>query len=116
MTAIPDFTEAELAVAHDRVAERYGKPVEIQLADAEIRPDPAVHRLVHVPAIFWAERTANFVVLKLAEDQFRPQFFYRGHEQFGTGYEVFQDIGACVTTVLQVQADHERDRAGDSET
>ncbi len=109
MTAIPDFTEAELAIVRDTVAERYGKPIEIQLADAEIRPDPAARTLVTVPAVFWAERNANFIIFKLGTDQYRPQFFYRGYEQFGTGHELFDDIGDCVIAVLQVQADHERD-------
>jgi hypothetical protein len=108
MTAAPDFTETELAIVHDTVAGRYGKPIEIRLADAEIRPDPAARTLVTVPAVFWSERRANFIVFKLGKDQYRPQFFYRGYEQFGTGRDLFHDIGDCVTAVLQVQADHER--------
>ena len=114
MTAIPEFTEAELAVVRDTVPERYGKPVDIQLADAEIRPDPAARTLVTAPVVFWTERKANFVIFKLAKHQFRPQFFYRGHEQFGSSHAVFDDIGDCVTAVLQVQSDHERDRNVDA--
>jgi hypothetical protein len=111
MTAAPDFTETELAIVRDAVAERYGKPIEIQLAEAEIRPDPAARTLITVPAVFWSQRRANFIIFRLAKGRYRPQFFYRGYEQFGTGREAFDDIGDCVTAVLQVQADHERQLA-----
>lgn len=111
MTTAPDFTETELAIVRDTVAKRYGKPIDIQLADAEIRPDAAARTLVTVPAVFWSQRRANFIIFRLGKAQYRPQFFYRGYEQFGTGREVFDDIGDCVTAVLQVQADHERQLA-----
>ena len=35
MTPIPDFNDAELATVRAAVAKRYGKPVEIELADHE---------------------------------------------------------------------------------
>ncbi len=52
------------------------------------------------------------MVVKAGDTEYRCQFFYRGHEQFGTGREVYDKIGECVTDLLQVQADHEKEKAG----
>ncbi len=52
------------------------------------------------------------MVVKAGDTEYRCQFFYRGHEQFGTGREVYEKIGECVTDLLQVQADHEKEKAG----
>ncbi len=111
MTDIPDFTEEELKIVQDSVNERYGHEIELQLADAEIRPDLSVRELIEVPAVFWAERDANFIIVKVDKNKYRSQFFYHGYQQFGTGHQVFDDIGLCVITTLQVQADHEAKEA-----
>jgi hypothetical protein len=110
MTAIPDFTEAELWVARSAINERYGKPVAIELADSELRLDRESVTLTVCPTLFWTERRTNFVVFKVGESRYRCQFFYKSNEQYGTGREVYDDIGECVTHVLQIQADHERAR------
>ena len=107
MTDIPDFTDEEIRNAQDLFNERYGKEIELQLADTEIRPDPSVCELVEVPVPVWAEHDANFVIVKLDKNKFCSQPFYRGYRQFGTRYQVFDDTGNCVITTLQVQADHE---------
>lgn len=65
MTNIPDFTEEEIRIVQDSVNERYGHEIELQLADAEIRPDLSIRELIEVPAIFWAERDANFIIIKM---------------------------------------------------
>ncbi|MEE8387546.1 MAG: hypothetical protein V3R65_03140 [Acidiferrobacterales bacterium] len=111
MTDIPDFTEEELKIVQDSVNERYGHEIELQLADAEIRPDLSVRELIEVPAVFWAERDANFIIVKVGKNKYRSQFFYHGYQQFGTGHQMFDDIGLCVITTLQVQADHEAKEA-----
>jgi len=46
------------------------------------------------------------VVFKLGERAYRPQFYYRGYQQFGTGVNKYDDIAECITALLQVQADH----------
>jgi len=106
MTDIPIFTKKELIIVQDSVDERYGHEIELQLADAEIRPDPSTRELIEVPAIFWAECDANFVSVKTGKNRFRSQLFYRGYQQFGTGHQVSDDIGNCVITTLQLQAGH----------
>jgi hypothetical protein len=107
MTDIPDFTDEEIRIDQDSINERYGREIELQLADAEIQPDLSVRELIEVPALFWAGRDANFIIVKLDKNKFRSQFFYRGYRQFGTDHQVLDDIGNCVITTLQVQADHE---------
>lgn len=107
MTDIQDFTDEEIKIVQDSVNERYGREIELQLADAEIRPDPSARELIEVPALFWSERDANFIIVKLGKSKFRSQFFYRGFQQYGTGHQIFDDIGNCVITTLQIQADHE---------
>ena len=40
MSAIADFTKSELWIINTTLEERYGKPVELQLADTELRLNP----------------------------------------------------------------------------
>lgn len=110
MTGIPDFSDTELWVARSAISERYGKAVAIELADSELRLDPESTVLTTCPTLFWTERGANFVVFKVGESRYRCQFFYGANEQYGTGREGYDDIGECVTHVLQLQADHESRR------
>lgn len=110
MSNIPDFTESEQALIRTTLKERYGHEVEFELADAEIRLSLADRTLTECPVVFWSQRDANFVIAKSGEKEFRCQFFYRGHEQFGTGRETYDELGDCIVTLLQVQSDHERDR------
>ena len=110
MASIPDFTDTELWVARSAINERYGKTVATDLADSELRLDRESTVLTLCPTLFWTERASSFVVFKVGESRYRCQFFYSAHEQYGTGREVYEDIGECVTHVLQLQADHERKR------
>jgi hypothetical protein len=105
---IPDFTETELWTVRQALKERYGKDVEVQLADSDIRLHPEARGLTLCPCLIWTERNAHFVIFKAGERAYRCQFFYRGYEQFGTGKPEYDDLGQCVITLLQVQADHER--------
>lgn len=110
MGSIPDFDDTELWVARTAINERYGHVVALELADAELRLDPDSSTLTACPTLFWSERGAQFVVTKVADGRYRCQFFYSVREQYGTGREVYDDLAECVTVLLQVQADHERDR------
>lgn len=111
MAQIPDFTETELWIVRSTLKERYGREVELELAEAELRLSPEAQTLTPCPTVFWSERGAHFVICKLGDNHFRPQFYYRGYQQFGTGRDRYDNLAECVTTVLQVQADHERERS-----
>lgn len=108
---IADFTDAEYKLVTTQLLQRYGKLVPLQLADSELQLDPASTELTVCPTLYWTERGAHFVVCKIAEGLYRSQFFYSETEQYGTGKEEYTDLIACVTTLLQVQSDHERQLA-----
>jgi hypothetical protein len=114
MQPIPDFTETELWIIRSTVEERYGKEVSVDLADTEIRLHPGAKALTVCPAAYWEEGGAHFVIVKTAEDRYRAQFYYRLHQMFGTGIDEYDDIGDCVLTLLQVQADHAAQSRPDS--
>lgn len=110
--SIPDFTETERWVVESALKERYGKPVPVELADAELKLDRGSDRITICPILYWQERGAGFVICKLAGSRYRSMFFYSVHEQYGTGHDEYDDLAECVTLLLRLQADHEKDRAG----
>ena len=103
---IPDFTDTELWVIRQAVSERFRKQLELQQADAELRLDPGDRELTVCPVVYWREDQAQFVIFKTGAQAYRNQFFYSVREQYGTGRDEYTDIGECVMTLLQVQADH----------
>jgi hypothetical protein len=108
---IPDFTDAEWQLVNQILLERYSRLVQLQSADVELQLDPASEVLTTCPSLYWNELGAEFIVSKLGDQRFRCQFFYSANEQFGTGRDVYDNLGDCVTTVLQVQADHHGTRS-----
>jgi hypothetical protein len=109
---IADFSDSDLQLLGQILFERYARLVPIQSADAELQLDPQQETLTLCPSLYWEERGANFVVIKIGDNRFRCQFFYSDQEQFGTGREFYDNLGDCVVTMLQVQADHERAQKG----
>jgi hypothetical protein len=103
---IPDFTDAERWCVETTLLERYGRKVEIEQADIELRLDPVLPLLTVCPALYWKEGAA-FVISKVGDGRFRAQFFYSVREQYGTGREEYDDLADCVVTLLKLQADQE---------
>jgi hypothetical protein len=112
MSVIHDFTDPELDVIKDLLQLRFKETVEVHRADVELRLNPSSGELTECPAVFWQARSCSFVVVKTASDEFRCQFFYEPADQFSTGKDSYEDIGTCVSTLLQVQSDSEREREG----
>ncbi|CAG0988793.1 hypothetical protein RHDC4_02368 [Rhodocyclaceae bacterium] len=112
MATVRDFTDAETKLVGQALNERYGQAIPLQFADAEIQLIAESSELTTCPIVYWEARGANFVIFKLGDDRYRAQFYYSDVEQFGTGKEIFNNLGDCVITLLQVQSDHERTRAG----
>ncbi|MEA2094229.1 MAG: hypothetical protein U9P11_06680 [Pseudomonadota bacterium] len=106
MSQIADFTDSELWIIKTTLEERYGEPVEPVLADTELRLNPYSTELSLCPAACWEKGGCHFVVCKTGVQNYRCQFFYRGHEMYGTGIEEFDDLSECTVTLLQVQTDH----------
>ena len=98
-TSSNDFTPEEEKLITNTLAERYGKTVEIQ------------HELRPCPAIYWESKSCNFIIAKIEDNKFFCQFFYGDDEQFGTEKPFYDDLQTCVTSLLQVQADHELKKA-----
>jgi hypothetical protein len=111
MTTLFDFTGAEQQLVATLLRQRYGKDVPFELADSELQLDPGSHDLTLCPTFYWAARGAHFVVCKVADGRYRSQFFYSEADQYGTGKDEYDDLNACVLTLLQVQSDHERQLA-----
>ena len=109
---IADFSDSDRQLVGQILFERYNRLVPLQSADAELQLDPSSEALSTCPTLYWEERGAHFVVVKVGNNKFRCQFFYSDQEQFGTGKEFYDVLGDCVLTLLQVQADHERAQKG----
>lgn len=110
MSAIPDFTPEETRLVEDTLKERYNEAKELAVVDVELRLYPDDRELTECPAFYWEHNDCHFILAKTGKDQFFSQFFYGNREQFGTGRDRYDDLYKCVMTLLQVQADHERDR------
>ncbi|MGD2073900.1 MAG: hypothetical protein PVG38_03085 [Gammaproteobacteria bacterium] len=114
MSGIADFTDSELWIINSTLAERYGAPRDIQLAETELRLDKGSTQLVPCPTAYWEDEDCHFVVCKTGDRRYRCQFFYRLHQMYGTGIEEYDDLSECVVSLLQVQADHRaRERSGE---
>ena len=109
MDSIPNFTPAENETVRQLVHQRYQETIEIQLADFELMLDLKREQRVDYPTLFWHIHGANFAVIRSGLNRYRCQFFYTPHDQHGTGREEYDSLEQCVTTLLQVQANHERD-------
>jgi hypothetical protein len=103
---IPNFNDTERWVIQTSLKERYGRNIETEEGESEIRIHPDDRELTLCPVLAWKIERVTFVIFKTGLDRYRSQFFMRGHEQFGTGIEEFDNIADCVTTVLQIQADY----------
>lgn len=108
---IPDFNESELWTINTTLEERYGEPVGIELGEAELRLSPPSTQMTPCPTVYWRRGKCHFVVVKTGDERYRAQFFYRVHQQYGTGIEEYDNISDCVVTLLQVQADFEREQS-----
>ena len=113
MPDIPDITDTELWIVKTTLKERYGREVEIQLADAEVRLSPADRELSSCPLIHWLADDCNFVLVKAGDRTYRCQFYYRGYQQYGTGRNAYDDLAECIVDLLQTQADYSAKERGD---
>ena len=113
MSAIEDYTDSELWLIKSTLKERYGKDVDIQLADIELRLNPYATELTPCPAAYWEDEGCHFIVCKSGDSRYRCQFYYRVHQMYGTGVEEYDDLSECTVSLLQVQADHAANREDD---
>ncbi len=107
-----DFTEADLVQVRELLRSRYQEEIEVHLADSEIHIDPDQQTGRECPTLYWKARDCHHVVMKTAEFEYRCQFFYDPGDQYSTGIAVYDDLLECVSDLLKVQSDHERERNG----
>ncbi len=108
---IADFTDSEQKLVTTQLLQRYGKLVPLQLADSELQLDPASTELTVCPTLNRTARGPHIVVCKTSEGVDRSQVMSSETEPHGTGKDEYTDLNAFVTTLLQVQSDHERQLA-----
>lgn len=113
MDTIRDITETEQWIVKTTLNERYGRDIELQHADAEIRLNPADRDLTSCPVFVWEAEGCHFVIFKTGERRYRCQFFFRGYQQYGTGVHEYDDLTECAVSLLQTQADHCARERGD---
>jgi len=113
MSTIRDITETEEWIVKTTLKERYGRDIELDYADAEIRLDPGDRDLTSCPVLAWEAEGCHFVIFKTGEKRYRCQFFFRGYQQYGTGVYEYDDLTECAVSLLQAQADHAARERGD---
>ena len=112
MTEIPDFDDAERHIVEAALLYRYGRAVPLQSVEVDIQLDRNSDELTSWPALYWSEHGCHFVVCKPTTGRYRCEFFYSDQERYGTGLPQYDSLERCVTTLLRLQADHEKERAG----
>ena len=70
-----DITETEEWIVKTTLKERYGRDIDLQYADAEIRLNPADRELTSCPVFVWEADGCHFVIFKTGERRYRCQFF-----------------------------------------
>jgi hypothetical protein len=114
MPQIPDITDTEKWILRTTLKERYGRDIEFQLADSDIRLHPSDRELTSCPVVFWlADDGCSFVIFKTGDRNYRCQFFYKPYKQMGTGVHEYDDLSECLVSLLQAQADHAAEQRGD---
>jgi hypothetical protein len=109
--SLPDFTDTEFQLVNQILLERYSRIVPLQAVEVEMLLSPEDKMPTPCPALYWGELGCEFVVAKTGDQRFRCQFFYSPNEIFGTGRDVYDNLGDCVTTLLKLQADHHGTRS-----
>lgn len=66
---ISDFSALQQDYVANLLAQRYGKEVDLQLADSELQLDLLSEELTVCPTLYWSERGAQFVVYKVDENR-----------------------------------------------
>ena len=113
MSDVPDITETDPWIINTTLQERYGRKVDVQLADSEIRLNPSDRETTSCPTLYWQMNGCSFVIFKTGDNNYRCQFFYKPHNQLGTGIREYDNFTECAVSLLQVQADQAARKTGD---
>lgn len=111
---IPDFTDSELWVVGTALKERFGREIELRGGESDVPLDPKSRHTTPCPAVYWQAGGVGFVICKTGERRYRSMFFYSVHDRYGTGRDEYDDLAECVSILLKLQADTDKERAGAS--
>ena len=114
MSEASAFSDADWHLVQSALRERFGRQVNVEEVETEIRLNPADRELTVCPALYWKEDGCNFVVSKTGDNQFRSMFFWSVKDRFSTGKEEYDNLGDCLVTTLKMQ--EEAARLRDAET
>jgi len=107
------FTSHELALIKTTLRERYDRDIPFETAEAEICLNPdQQENLSLCEVVTWSTEETGFVIFKITTQRFRAQFFTSDNKQYGVGKQEFDNLGDCLITLLQIQSDFVRERAG----
>jgi len=108
----PDFSKDEIRVIRDTLKERYGREIEVELAEAEMRLNPALTEMTLCPVVYWEIDDCHFVVAKVDKYHFMNHFYYRLYQTYATEKRRYDDLLDCVVSLLRAQADYELKEQG----
>jgi len=112
-----DFSGREWQLVHELLQHRYGARVELDPIEVDVAAGAGADgEPASCPGLHWCERGAHFVVVRTGDAAWRGQYFYDDDTLRGPGDRLFDDLGDCVTTLLRLQADDERQRAAGQTT
>jgi hypothetical protein len=114
MSGIAGFSDADLHLVQAALHERFGRQVQVEVVETEIRLHPADRELTVCPALYWKEDDCNFVVSKTGDNQFRSMFFWSIKDRFATGKEEYDNLGDCLVTTLKMQEEAAHRRAAET--
>jgi hypothetical protein len=114
--SFPGFSVSDLALAHACLKERFGRDIEVQEVETEVRLSPGDRELVLCPALYWKEDGCAFVLSRTGLAAYQAMFFYSVKDRFGTGKEEYDHLGDCLITLLKVQEDAHAKRAAEAGT
>lgn len=110
---IPAFTDSEIWVVSTALKERFGDALpELEQVESDVRLNPDDRDLTICPALYWQAGGAHFVLCKTGDNRYRSMFFYRIRERYTTDREEYDDLAECVSVLLKLQADQEKERVG----
>jgi hypothetical protein len=113
MTSVPDIADTEQWVIETTLRERYGRDLDLQLADADIRLCPPHRELTSCPVILRrSDDGCTFVIFKSGERKYRCRLFHKPYKLMGTGMDEYDDLAEGAVAVPQGQADHVAEQRG----
>ena len=104
--SIPPLDAHELGAVAQTLEERYGEPVPLEEVEVELRLNPARPELTPCPGVYWERDGCHFVLCKVGRHRYHGQFYYRGHQQYGTSIREYDDLLEALVALLRAQADH----------